>query len=154
MVGRETDTGQAWLTRAACRGVDPETFFPVAEAGPARDDAVERAKALCAGCPVRAACLSWALVALPHGVAGGLDEHERAELRRAADVVRPAELRPTVVVPVGARDLPPNARGEVIASGRRALAAGVPRPRVAAEFGVSRRTVDRWAAGMACGGAR
>ena len=154
MVGREADMGQGWLARAACRGVDPEMFFPVAETGPAREDEVARAKTVCAGCPVRAACRAWALVALPHGVAGGLDEHERAELRRGRGVRQPEGLRPRVVVPVGARRLPPRARGEVIASGRRALAAGVPRPRVAAEFGVSRRTVDRWAAGMACGGAR
>jgi hypothetical protein len=66
----------------------------------------------------------------------------------------PEGMRPTIVVPVGAKGLPPRERGEVIAAGRRALAEGIPRPRVAVEFGVSRRTVDRWAAGLSCGGVR
>jgi hypothetical protein len=154
MVGRDKNEEQAWPVRARCRGVDTEVFFPVAEAGPVREGEVARAKAICAGCQVRKECLAWALVSLPHGVAGGLDEHEPAELRRERPVRLPDGMRPRIVVPVGARDLPPRARGEVIAAGRRALAAGVPRPRVAVEFGVSRRTVDRWAAGMRCAGVR
>lgn len=154
MVERDGVEGRGWRARARCRGVDPELFFPVAEAGSVRDGEVARAKAVCVGCPVRAACLAWALVELPHGVAGGLDERERAELRRTSEVTRPEASRPMVVVPVGARELSSRNRGEVIAAGRRALEAGVPRPRVAVEFGVSRRTVDRWAADVRCGGVR
>ncbi|WP_308116852.1 WhiB family transcriptional regulator [Pseudonocardia sp. WMMC193] len=154
MVGRDADEGQARPASARCRDVDTEVFFPVAEAGPVREGEVARAKVICSGCPVRAQCLDWAIVSLPHGVAGGLDEHERAELRRGRRIQRPDGMRPTIVVPVGARDLPPRERGEVIAAGRRALADGIPRPRVAVEFGVSRRTVDRWAAGLSCGGVR
>ncbi len=39
---------------------DPELFFPIGKAGlaPAK---VQRAKAVCAGCPVRQACLEFAL---------------------------------------------------------------------------------------------
>jgi len=154
MIGRDEDKKRGWSARARCRGVDPEVFFPVAEVGPVRDGEVARAKAVCAGCPVRVLCLDWALLALPHGVAGGLDEQERVELRRDRGVRVPDGTRPMIVVPVGARDLPPRERGEVIAAGRRALAEGVPRPRVAVEFGVSRRTVDRWAAGLSVGGVR
>lgn len=131
-----------WRARAACRGVDPETFFPVAASGPVREQLVEQAKQVCAVCPVRARCLDWALDELPHGVAGGLSEAERAEVRRT----RPASApRRVLRVPAGASLLPPQRRGEVIAAGRRALAAGFSRQRIAAEFGVSRRTVDRWA---------
>ncbi|GAA4544185.1 WhiB family transcriptional regulator [Pseudonocardia xishanensis] len=154
MVGRDRDEGRAWLVRARCRGVDPEVFFPVADDGPVREGEVARAKAVCAGCPVREQCLAWALAALPYGVAGGLDEQERAELRRGREVSLPEGMRPKIVVPGGAKSLPPRERGEVIAAGRRALAEGVPRPRVAVEFGVSRRTVDRWATGLGCGGVR
>lgn len=154
MVERDADGGRAWLSRARCRDMDAEVFFPVAEAGPVREGQVAQAKVICAGCPVRAQCLDWAIRSLPHGVAGGLDEHERAEQRRGRRIERPDGMRPTIAVPVGAGDLPPRQRGEVIAAGRRALAAGTPRPRVAVEFGVSRRTVDRWAAGLSCGGVR
>ncbi|MCE3552407.1 helix-turn-helix domain-containing protein [Pseudonocardia sp. RS11V-5] len=42
----------------------------------------------------------------------------------------------------------------MIAAGRRALAAGTSRARVARQFGVSRRTVDRWAAALTVGSVR
>ena len=71
-----------WRERAACRDVQPETFFPAAEAGPVRDAQVAAAKAVCARCPVRAECLTEALLRIPHGIAGGLTEHERRRLRR------------------------------------------------------------------------
>jgi WhiB family redox-sensing transcriptional regulator len=49
-----------------CRANDPELFF--AE----RPEDVERAKALCTGCPVRSACMSGALERRePWGVWGG-----------------------------------------------------------------------------------
>ncbi len=66
-----------WRHRAACRSVDPEVFFPASVAGPAFRTRVEVAKAVCSGCPVREACLSWALSALPDGIAGGMTEGER-----------------------------------------------------------------------------
>jgi hypothetical protein len=70
---------------AACRGVDPELFFPVAEPGtPVYRRQVLQAKAVCAGCPVRAECLEFALAKLPYGIAGGLTEVERRALRRIA----------------------------------------------------------------------
>jgi hypothetical protein len=72
-----------WRARAVCRGVDPELFFPAAEAGTAAyDRQVADAKRVCGICPVRAQCLDWALTALPYGVAGRLSADERAALRR------------------------------------------------------------------------
>jgi WhiB family redox-sensing transcriptional regulator len=45
---------------------------------------VARAKAVCDGCDVRAACLEWSLATYQDaGVWGGLDEEERREIRRA-----------------------------------------------------------------------
>jgi hypothetical protein len=122
--------------RAACRGVDPELFFPTAESGPIYDAQVSAAKAVCAGCPVRAQCLAWALTALPYGVAGGLTEHERHQARTRRSRRRTTR---TGCRPAGAT------RSEVAAAGRAAIAAGANPQQLAREFGVSERTTQRWA---------
>ena len=66
-----------WREDAACRDADPELFF-------AHDDATtQRAIAICAGCPVRTACLEHALAAGErHGIWGGTTEHDRRQLMR------------------------------------------------------------------------
>lgn len=72
----------AWIDAAACRGEDPELFFPVG-ASPVAADQTERAKRVCRSCPVRRECLRWALDTFQDaGVWGGLDEEERRVLRR------------------------------------------------------------------------
>lgn len=66
-----------WRLDAACRHLDTAIFFPETE----EDVAV--AKAICATCPVREACLEFALVTRQDdGVWGGLDETERRRVRR------------------------------------------------------------------------
>jgi WhiB family transcriptional regulator, redox-sensing transcriptional regulator len=143
-------TGGDWRCWAACRGVDPELFFPVGEYGPALAQIV-RAKEVCAGCPVVAECLSFALVAIPEGVAGGLTGEERRVLR--------GKRRRKSGVPAG---LPGGVDGQVVAS----LVAGMRVPGVsllelahaavglyrdgcgpgsiAARLGVDARLVYRW----------
>lgn len=71
-----------WVRRALCMGADPELFFPDGTGAPAlRDEA--RAKAICAGCPVRSDCLEWALgVGEAEGIWGGTTPYERRLLRR------------------------------------------------------------------------
>ena len=63
-----------WAAEAACRDMGPAVFF------------VERnsdAKAVCAGCPVQAECLAYALTHNErHGVWGGTSERQRQKLRR------------------------------------------------------------------------
>jgi WhiB family redox-sensing transcriptional regulator len=76
-----TRTGSRWRSRAACRDVDPELFFPVGKSGPALLQIAE-AKAVCRRCPVRDACLADALERIPDGIAGGLTEDERRTLHR------------------------------------------------------------------------
>lgn len=72
-----------WMVSAACRGMDPELWFPVTEVGPGARQ-VARAKAVCAGCPVRDECLAFALeLKLAEGVFGGLTPSERAACVRA-----------------------------------------------------------------------
>ena len=150
MVERDNAPGEGrdWRARAACRDSDPEMFFPVAEAGPELQRAEAAAKAVCAGCPVRTACLTWALELLPHGVAGGMGEAERAELRRA-DCPAARVRRAPVVLPEPARAGCGGRRpSELREGGIAALADGRDRDQVAAECGVSRRTVDRWSAAL------
>jgi WhiB family transcriptional regulator, redox-sensing transcriptional regulator len=78
-----------WRQRAACRDQDPELFFPVSEIGPGAHQ-TDQAKAVCGRCPVRTACLEYALDnGLDHGIFGGTTETERRTLRRAR-TTRPA----------------------------------------------------------------
>ena len=73
-----------WSHDAACRGEDPELFFPVGTTGPALLQLAD-AKRVCARCPVQSACLQWALLTgMEHGVWGGMSEDERRVLRRRA----------------------------------------------------------------------
>jgi transcription factor WhiB len=70
-----------WRARAACREIDnPELFFPTAESGPARTAQVAAAKAVCARCPVRQACLDEALRRIPYGICGGVDRARAAHV--------------------------------------------------------------------------
>jgi WhiB family redox-sensing transcriptional regulator len=62
----------AWRQRAACRGVEPDIFYPISE------EEAEEAKAICAGCTVNEACLEYALANRERdGVWGGATERER-----------------------------------------------------------------------------
>jgi WhiB family redox-sensing transcriptional regulator len=67
-----------WMSRGACRQMDPELFFPIATV--ARQ--AEAAKALCGRCAVRADCLSYALEIMPEGIWGGTTQDERRAGRR------------------------------------------------------------------------
>ncbi len=81
-----------WMRDAVCRDVDPDLFFGadsgwgrIAESVPQRRAREQRAKELCAQCPVRQACLEYAITTPEHdGLWGGLTERERTNMRRAA----------------------------------------------------------------------
>ena len=68
-----------WMDDAACTGGDPDEWFPTAES---RTDHL--AKSVCGVCPVRLDCLRWALTHDEKGVWGGLNDKERARLRKGA----------------------------------------------------------------------
>ncbi len=73
----KTVSNMGWRDRAACRGIEPATFFPI------DDEGIARAKELCAACPVRTDCLEFALAAREwEGIWGGLTEVERRRLHR------------------------------------------------------------------------
>jgi len=69
----ETD----WQQLAACRGADPDIFFPE------RGSSTKTAKSICRACSVRAECLEYAIVSTQRfGIWGGFSERERRKLRR------------------------------------------------------------------------
>ncbi len=66
-----------WRELGACRGLEPSIFYPD------DDDEALDAKAVCAVCSVRVACLEFALqVREKQGVWGGATERERRRLIR------------------------------------------------------------------------
>lgn len=75
-----------WQSEAACRSADPNLFFgPQHEAREIKAARETKAKAICGTCPVREACLDFAMSTNePFGVWGGLNELERRRLARRA----------------------------------------------------------------------
>jgi WhiB family redox-sensing transcriptional regulator len=72
---RYAATSTNWRTRAACRGVDPDVFFPKIPTAQARS----KAQAFCDRCPVRVECLGLAEeIGATTGVWGGVDQDEAA----------------------------------------------------------------------------
>ena len=67
----------SWRQSAACRGVDPEIFYPASE------EEADVAKSICAQCHVRQPCLEYALANRERdGVWGGATEKERRRIVR------------------------------------------------------------------------
>lgn len=67
---------RSWMDHAACRGMDPDLFFTE------RGESTAEPKRVCAGCPVRLACLEHALaINEREGVWGGLSARERRYLK-------------------------------------------------------------------------
>ncbi len=67
----------SWRDKAACHGLDPQTFYPET------DEEAEEAKAVCGVCPVQTLCLEYALVRREkEGVWGGCTERERRRIIR------------------------------------------------------------------------
>lgn len=83
--GQTPDTRRAtdWRDSAACRDEDAELWFASDLTGPGARD-VQQAKAICGRCPSADACLTFALNEnIGDGIYGGLNEKERASLRRS-----------------------------------------------------------------------
>jgi WhiB family redox-sensing transcriptional regulator len=66
-----------WRQNAACRGLDPEIFYP------STDEEADVAKSVCGQCHVRETCLEHALGSREReGVWGGATEKERRRIIR------------------------------------------------------------------------
>jgi WhiB family redox-sensing transcriptional regulator len=65
-----------WMSLGICRNFAPEVFFPADGAG------VEKARKICAVCPVKEHCLEYAVSEqIEHGVWGGMSERARRRLK-------------------------------------------------------------------------
>ena len=68
-----------WMAEGLCAEKPPSLFFPSDGVG------VDVARKICAECPVKSACLEYALEnRIDHGVWGGTSERERRRLKKAA----------------------------------------------------------------------
>jgi WhiB family redox-sensing transcriptional regulator len=79
----DPDSVTAWMAEGLCRMYPPATFFPSDGVG------VDRARKVCAGCPVIDKCREHALEnRIEHGVWGGCSERERRRIlkRRRTEV--------------------------------------------------------------------
>lgn len=117
-IGRDGED-LSWQNHAACRDADPELFYP--EPGPGMHEQVAEAKALCAGCPVRADCGAYALRTRERfGIWGGQADRQRRATRRRTR--RPGRCD---------RDI------------AHLTAAGLTAEHIAAKLGIAPRTVTR-----------
>jgi WhiB family redox-sensing transcriptional regulator len=126
-----TATPSDWRDDAACRGINPERFFPHESASDLP------AKRICHGCPVRLACLEDALAAGKglQGVYGGLSHAERSNVIRQRQRIR-ADERPDRAIAMY-RTLRPGAQSDYATH----VAIG-------AALAVHPRTVAKWCAGI------
>jgi WhiB family transcriptional regulator, redox-sensing transcriptional regulator len=67
---------------AQCRGIDTEVFYPAQEKFELSEERYITER-LCGNCPVKEACLEWALVHERHGIWGGTTPHRRKFIRKA-----------------------------------------------------------------------
>ncbi len=81
-----------WVNQAACRDHDPDMWFPPV----GNRSTYQAAVAICADCPVRLACLNYAVTnRIRFGVWGGLNEDRRRRLRPPSRPARPVPLHGT-----------------------------------------------------------
>lgn len=85
-----------WRDIALCRQIPGDLWFPE------KGDSAKAAKQVCAACPVRQACLDYAMRHDERfGIYGGLTERERKALRRQA---RPPATVTSLPMPVVATE--------------------------------------------------
>lgn len=66
----------------ACRAYNPDLWFPLGWHGAANELQIEQAKLVCFGCPLRIACLEYALASNEaDGIYGGFTPSERRGMR-------------------------------------------------------------------------
>jgi WhiB family redox-sensing transcriptional regulator len=77
-MARASNVSRAWVRHAACRGLTGLFFAPPLERPGARQRREDAAAELCASCPVRTPCRTWARDHGEYGFWGGESEEDRA----------------------------------------------------------------------------
>lgn len=86
----------SWQRHGACRGEDPDLFFPTGGRAEVRKQSGE-AQRVCFQCPVMQQCLNWALeTGQDTGVWGGLSAEDRRRMRRGKTAVGMAYQEPNL----------------------------------------------------------
>ena len=80
---------EPWEDKAACLKEDPDLFFREDQAS------IDKAKAVCAGCPAANDCLLKGMLE-SHGIFGGLTADERKALRNSKTVHAVSERRAAI----------------------------------------------------------
>jgi len=84
----DPDSPTAWMAEGNCRLHPPSTFFPSDGVG------VDKARKICRDCPVKVACLDYALdERIDHGVWGGCSERERRRILKHRRNDQPVDAR-------------------------------------------------------------
>jgi WhiB family transcriptional regulator, redox-sensing transcriptional regulator len=82
----DPDSVTAWMAEGSCRMYPPAAFFPSDGVG------VDKARRICATCPVIETCLEYALEhRIEHGVWGGCSERERRRILKRRRLARVTE---------------------------------------------------------------
>lgn len=87
---------ESWWEQANCRGRDTELFYPERKSD-------TEAKLCCYDCPVREACLQYALENGEIGVWGGKNDEQRKALRRSLGITPKRQASISHGTPAGAR---------------------------------------------------
>ena len=74
----------AWMADASCQHEGTSLFFP------GKGESATAAKAICAACPARTPCLTYALETGAHGVWGGTTTQERGRMLHPKDHLLPS----------------------------------------------------------------
>jgi WhiB family transcriptional regulator, redox-sensing transcriptional regulator len=83
----DTHPDTVWMAAGNCRNYPPEAFFPSDGVG------VDRARKICASCPVTMQCLEYALEhRIEHGVWGGCSERERRRILKRRRLALEAQV--------------------------------------------------------------
>lgn len=77
IVPESPDVRMPRFVGAACAGTPVESWYPDHD-----ESLTKRQIRVCQSCPVRQACLAWALKYEAYGIWGGTTSHERHELRK------------------------------------------------------------------------
>lgn len=73
-----------WQSQGACKGSDPDQYFPHPHVSHAQ---IVSIRAVCEACPVRRECADWGIHHEQLGIWGGTTDRQRREIRRKLGII-------------------------------------------------------------------